>query len=224
MGNLIRVALGSALIFSSFPGQSQTDRVLQEREKWLDRASRLPGQAKARQSNRGGLGEELDDDPTISAASLGHEPPPAARKAAERAERLAKKGQHDKAIAEFQRALALDAQYYEAENNLALEYKDAGQLDQAVSTLKHLTESAPTHVLAFNNLAALLCESKRYAEAEAVERQAIKLHPFSFKANLLLATALIRQGRWTPEAKLDLQYAEAKYPEAKALLDEWPVK
>lgn len=221
---MIRLALGCALIFSSLPAQTQMERVQQEREKWLGRASRLPGQPGPRSNRGGGLGNESDDDPTIAAASLGHEPPPAARKAAERAGRLAKKGQHDKAIAEFLRALALDPQYYEAENNLALEYKDAGQPELAVSTLKHLTESAPNHALAFNNLAALLCESKRYAEAEAVERQAVKLHPFSFKANLLLATALIRQGRWTPEAKLDLQYAEAKYPEAKALLDEWPGK
>jgi tetratricopeptide (TPR) repeat protein len=204
--------------------QTQWDRVVQEREKWLDSASHLPRQPGQRHSNSSVLGAEADDDPTISAASPIHEPLPAAKKAAERAANFSKKGQHDKAIAEFQRALALDPKYYEAENNLALEFKDAGKPEQALATLKHLTESAPNHVLAFNNLAALLCESKRYAEAEAVERQAIRTHPFSFKANLLLATALIRQGRWTPEAKLDLEYAEAKYPEARGLLDQWPAK
>jgi len=41
---------------------------------------------------------------------------------------------------------------------------------------------------------------------------------------LASATALVRQGRFTPEAKLDLEYAQAKYPEAKALLDTWPPK
>ena len=93
-----------------------------------------------------------------------------------------------------------------------------------MATLRHLTESAPHHVLAFNNLAAILFEQQRYAEAEVVERQAVKLHPFSFKANYLLGTALVRQGRYTPEAKLDLQYAMAKYSEAKTLLDQWPSK
>jgi len=219
MRSLVRFALAGAVIISTLPAQSQ--QVLEERDKWMNRAGRLQGSGA--QSSKG-VGEELDDDPTISAAAISHEAPSAAKKAAERAARNASKGQHDKAIAEFQKALAIDPQYYEAENNLALEYRNAGQVDDSIRTLKHLIETAPTRVLAFNNLAALYCELKRYGEAEALERQAIRAHPFSFKANLLLATALIRQGRFTPEAKLDLQYAEAKYSEAKVMLDGWPAK
>jgi len=219
MRSLVRFALAGGIAGATLFAQSQ--QVLEEREKWMNRAGRLQGNASQQAK---GPGEELDDDPTISAASIGHDAPSAAKKAAERGARHAIKRQHDKAIAEFQKALAIDPQYYEAENNLALEYKNAGQIDEAIRTLKHLTESAPGHVLAFNNLAALYCELKRYAEAEALERQAIRTHPFSFKTNLLLATALIRQGRFTPEAKLDLQYAEAKYPEVKVMLDAWPVK
>ena len=43
-------------------------------------------------------------------------------------------------------------------------------------------QSNPEHVLVFTNLATLLSGLKQYAEAEAVARQAMKLHEYSFKA------------------------------------------
>jgi hypothetical protein len=33
---------------------------------------------------------------------------------------------------------------------------------------------------------------------------------------------LVDEGKWTDEAREKLQYAEVKYPEAKALLEKWP--
>ena len=83
-------------------------------------------------------------------------------------------------------------------------------------------ESNPEHVVAFTNLAALLSQQKRYAEAEAVARQAVKLHRHSFVANFVLGTALINEGHWSNEAKIKLENAGVKYPEAKALLERWP--
>lgn len=140
----------------------------------------------------------------------------------EKAEHLSKKGRHEDAIAEFRSALAIDAQYYEAENNLALELEAAGKAEDAEKTLRHLMQSAPQHVLGFTNLGALLCQQHRYAEAEAVARQALERHRFSFKANFLLGTALVDQGKRTEQAKLKLEYAQVKYAQAKALLDRWP--
>ena len=59
-------------------------------------------------------------------------------------------------MAEFKKALQIDPQYYQAENNLALEYFDAGHADLALATLERLTKSDPKHVLAFDNLAIVL--------------------------------------------------------------------
>jgi tetratricopeptide (TPR) repeat protein len=169
------------------------------------------------------LSSEEGDDPTIPATAIPkHAPQRTARKAAEKAERLSKKGCHEDAIAEFRSALDIDARYYEAENNLALELEAAGKAEDAEKTLRHLIQSAPEHVLGFTNLGALLCEQHRYVEAEAVARQALERHQFSFKANFLLGTVLVDQGKRTDEAKLKLQYAQVKYAQAKALLDRWP--
>ena len=169
------------------------------------------------------LSNEEGDDPTISAAPAPpHEVPKTARKAAEKAEHLAKKGRHDEAIAGFKSALAIDPLYYEAANNLALEQEAAGDNASAEQTLRDLIAAAPAHTLAFGNLGILLCKEGRYADAEAVARQALKAHKYSFKASFLLGTALVDQGKWTPEAKSALEYAHVKYPEAGAVLDKWP--
>jgi tetratricopeptide (TPR) repeat protein len=163
-----------------------------------------------------------DDDPTLAADQMDHEPPSAARKSAVRAERLSKKKQHEQAIEEFKRALALDPKYYEAENNLALEYAVAGQTDLALQTLTELTKSNPTRVLAYDNLAIVLYQLQRYPEAEQIARKAYKMHPFSYKANYVLGAALVAQQKFTDEAKLNLNYASERHPEAKALLARWP--
>ncbi|MGA2593777.1 MAG: tetratricopeptide repeat protein [Bryobacteraceae bacterium] len=195
-----------------------------ERTRQLDSLSEMNKAEPASKASRP-LSVEEADDPTIArASSPKHDPPPAARKAAEKAERLSKKGRHEEAIAGFRDALAIDPQYYEAANNLALELQAAGKADEAETLLRSLTKSAPEHVLAFSNLGTLLCQQRRYAEAEAVARQALEHHRYPFKSNFLLGAALIDQGRWTDEAKVKLEYAQIKYAEAKALLEKWPVK
>jgi len=168
------------------------------------------------------LSSEAGDDPTLGAEISAHDPPKPARKAAGKAEHLAKKGQHEEAIAGFRAALAIDPQYYEAENNLALELEAIGNIEEAEKTLRHLMDSAPEHILAFTNLASLLCTQHRYADAETVARLGLKRHRFSFKSNYLLGAALVDEGKWTDEAREKLQYAEVKYPEAKTLLEKWP--
>jgi Tfp pilus assembly protein PilF len=109
-------------------------------------------------------------------------------------------------------------------NNLALELDAAGHADEAVQVFRRLMQSNPEHVLVFSNLATLLSQQKRYAEAEDVARQAMQRHKFSFKANLVLGTVLIDQNKWTGEAKTALEYAQVKYSDAKSLLDHWPAQ
>lgn len=196
---------------------SRRDRMLRDIERAGQQTHKLADPARS-------LSAEAADDPTISAGRQMHDAPGAARKAAEKAEKLSKKGRHDDAIEQLKRALEIDPQFYEAENNLALEYEAIGKNDDAERTLQHLTESSPDHVIAFNNLATLLCRQKRYGEAEVVARRALKAHPYSFKANLLFGTALVQQGKWVPEARAKLEYAQVKHPEAKTLLDQWPAQ
>jgi len=163
-----------------------------------------------------------DDDPTIAADVFDHEAPGPARKAATRAEHLSKKGKHKEAILYLKRALEIDPQYYEAANNLGLEYFEAGHPEQAVETLRNLTKTDPKHVLAFDNLAIVLCRLQRYPEAEAVAAEAYRMHPFSYKAAYVYGVSLASQGKWTDDAKQALRYASVRHPAAKTYLEKWP--
>jgi tetratricopeptide (TPR) repeat protein len=168
------------------------------------------------------LSAEQADDPTTPATLVKQPIPREARKAAERAEHLSGKNRHEEAAAEFRAALAIYPQYYEAANNLALELEALGQAAEAEKMLRDLTRSAPAHILAFGNLAALLSLQKRYVEAEAVCREALKLHPYSLRASFFLGTSLINQGKWSAEAKRNLDYAQLRYGQASMILKKWP--
>ena len=205
------------LLLSQDSGADSRERMrqLHDLTNWAD------NQGQGSQQDRNPIWGGPDDDPT-TAMDVPHEAPAAARKCALRAERLAKKQEHDQAIAEYQRALQIDPQYYEAENNLALEYFNAGKADTALNTLKRLTKTEPNRVLAFDNAAIILCRAGRYPEAEVFATQAYHLHPFSYKAAYVFGSALANQGKRTPEAKQALKYASEKHPEAKELLAKWP--
>jgi len=96
---------------------------------------------------------EEGDDPTVVAHPVPpHEPLRAARKVAEAAEHLAKKNEHQEAIAKYREAVALDPLYFEAWNNLALELQDAGTPNEAEQVFRRLMQSNPEHVLVFTNL------------------------------------------------------------------------
>jgi tetratricopeptide (TPR) repeat protein len=168
---------------------------------------------------------EKQDDPTVAPHPVPlHEPLRAALKAANQAEVLAKKKRHIEAIARYREAVAIDPQYFQAWNNLALQLKATGNMDEAEQVLRRLVQSNPEHVLVFANLTSLLSDQKRYADAEAVARQGAKIHKYSFLANFVLGTLLVNEGKFSEEAKTNLEYAEVRYPEAKKLVEHWPDK
>jgi tetratricopeptide (TPR) repeat protein len=171
------------------------------------------------------LAFERSDDPTVAAHSTPlHDPLGPALKLADEAQHLSKKKRHVEAIARYKDAVAIDPLYFQAWNNLSLELKTAGKMDEAEQVMRRLIQSNPERVLVFANLTSLLSDQKRYADAEAVARQGAKRHSYSFLANFVLGTLLVNEGNFSDEAKTKLQYAEVRYPEAKKLLEHWPDK
>lgn len=218
---LLILALGLLIACANVHAQSvASDNAALERMRELGEVSKWSHESE-QEKNHPPLLSGPDDDPTLAAA-FQDEPPAPARKLASRAERLSKKGRHEEAVEAFKSALRIDPQYYEATNNLALEYFAIGKYDSAIQTFRGLITRDPKHVLAFDNLAILLCRLKRYSEAEVVATQAYKMHPFSYKAAYVFGAALVNQGKWTPDAKQSLRYASARHPEAKELLAKWP--
>ena len=224
MRKVARLAVGAILLAARLHAQSiASDNAARQRMRDVEQVSKLGHEPDSDKNHTPLLGGP-DDDPTLAADTFQHEPPLSARKIASRAEHLSKKQQHARAIEEFQKALQIDPQYYEASNNLALEYFEAGKPELAIETLTRLTKTEPIHVLAFDNLAIIFCRLGRYSEAEAVATRAYKMHPFSYKAAYVFGSSLVSQGKWTPDAKQSLRYASERHPEAKALLAKWPAQ
>jgi tetratricopeptide (TPR) repeat protein len=213
---------GSLLPLQALPAQNAGIDVWTTKE--LIGASEM-GRSKLGTEGPSMLVFEKNDDPTVVAhpAPL-HEPTPQALKVADQAERLAHKKRHEEAIARYRDAVAIDPLYFQAWSNLALELKAIGKLDEAEQIMRRLVQSNPEHVLVFANLVGLLGDQKRYADAEAVAHQAMKQHNYSFLANFVLGTLLVNEGKFSDEAKTKLEYAQARYPEAKKLVEHWPAK
>jgi len=138
-----------------------------------------------------------------------------------KAKMLAQQGDHLGAIKAFEKVLDKDPLFSDARNDLAVELIVAGQEDRAIGELQHLLQLDPSFVLGYTNLGVILCQQKRYAEAEAALRRALVGNPYSAKANLLFALALKGQGRQGAETRNALETAAKSLPVASKLLKQW---
>jgi Flp pilus assembly protein TadD len=86
--------------------------------------------------------------------------------------RLFGSGQHPEAIAEFQKALALDPEWSDCLQALSMAQMNAGQLDEALENSKRNTELAPEDPLAFTSLSMIYQRLDRIDDAETAQNKA----------------------------------------------------
>jgi len=139
----------------------------------------------------------------------------------------------DEAVTFISRALKLQPGNPESHANIALAYKDQGNLEQAVRHFREALRLDPGHPMTYNNLGNALRELARPLEAIKVYEQALKLQPQFPQcwSNLSAALneadkrkaarrAVDRALELEPDLaqahnnKGDIALAEAKYPEA----------
>jgi Tfp pilus assembly protein PilF len=101
--------------------------------------------------------------------------PKAARKAFERGTDRAEKGKTDEAIKAFQEALKHCPDYFDAMNDLAVQYIKLGRYEEATDQIEQAIKLSPNSPLPHLNLGILLNEQKRYREASEALHEAIKL-------------------------------------------------
>lgn len=75
-------------------------------------------------------------------------------------------GELGAAIAEYQKALALNPAYTDALHGLAQAYAQLGQLEDAITTARRIAEIDPDDVLAHTSLSRFLQQQGKKAEAE----------------------------------------------------------
>ncbi len=81
-------------------------------------------------------------------------------------------GEQQRAIAEYQLALAADPCFTDAMHGLVRVYQDLDQLDQAVALARRISEADPEDVLAHTTLSILYQKKGMVPEAEAEANKA----------------------------------------------------
>lgn len=76
-------------------------------------------------------------------------------------------GQHEQAVAEYQKSIAADPTFADALHGLARAYQDMNRLDDAIEVSKKIADLAPDDVLAHTSLSILYQKKGMIPEAEA---------------------------------------------------------
>ena len=112
------------------------------------------------------------------------------------------KGQKEKAISHFEKAVNIRPSWVTAQNNLASARFHQGQLEEAITHLQTSLQSEPDNTETLDILGAVLLQAGRVNEATARWEQSLRIQPADWKARNFLAwmfatwpDASIRDGR-----------------------------
>jgi tetratricopeptide (TPR) repeat protein len=102
------------------------------------------------------------------------------------------RGEHEKAIAEFKRALKADPKFYFAQNNLADLYVRLGRDDEAHRTFKQILKENPDFASAKYSLANFYFKRGDFSRAEQLYRDIPKRSPNYSNAQFTLGSIYIK--------------------------------
>jgi tetratricopeptide (TPR) repeat protein len=155
---------------------------------------------------------------TVSAKSLRHSIPKAARKLTEHAQKLSKSGNYAGAAADLEKALAFDPDNADIRNNLGAQYFRLFRYPEAEAQLKRAIELDPSSSTAHCNLAATLFARGKGESAEKEARRALELSGSNDRARFLLGLILAPDPARRAEALQNLEYSSRSVPAAKSIL------
>jgi tetratricopeptide (TPR) repeat protein len=108
---------------------------------------------------------------------------------------LAKRGEVDKAIAQFQKAVEIWQGYAEAHGNLGSALAKTGRVDEALSHFNKALDLRPNDANAHNNLGAVLAGTGQIEAAIAHYQKALEINPVYAEAHNNLGIASASCGR-----------------------------
>lgn len=165
--------------------------------------------------------EVTPDKYTVTLHELQHMPPKEAQKLFREASATLKQGKFESGLKLLQKALALDPQYWSAENDLGYTYLKLGQIQKASDAFQQAIDIDPANVASYSNLgvSALILGDFKLAETSA--RRALQIDPTCVQAKGVLGLGEVGQGQWTDEAHRLLDEASSTIPAARKLIGNW---
>lgn len=137
----------------------------------------------------------------------------------ETARAAAKSGRVPEARAAYERAIATSPESAFLYRELGVLERRAGNMEQAMSRLRHATELDPFDATAFVQLAELLESRQDFAGAGAAYRKAVELDPSpEIEARLATVTKNAREAQLPPEFKSALSAAQITRGDLAAII------
>jgi len=135
-----------------------------------------------------------------------------------------KKKSFREAIAEFQNALSLRPDYFEAMMNMGVALQTLGETDRAIEAYRRSLALRPEFHPALINLGQALCDTHRFDEAIAAFRKAIAVRPEDPDAHIHLSGVLLLTGKFADgwgEYEWRLQKPSIGHPNSKFAKPRW---
>jgi tetratricopeptide (TPR) repeat protein len=137
---------------------------------------------------------------------------------------LFEKGEKEKAIAQYRKALEIQPNYGDASANLGAALLDKGETNEAIALLRKALQSNSNDVRIWNGLGVTLFANGQKEEAATVYRKALEIKPDYAEARCNLGIALFDKGekedaiaQYRKALEIDPTYAKAEYNWADAL-------
>ncbi|MBI3941136.1 MAG: tetratricopeptide repeat protein [Acidobacteria bacterium] len=127
----------------------------------------------------------------VSVGQLDPKIPKSARKEYERGVSEVAKGDHEKAIARFRRAVEIYPRYFQALNDLGVQYSKLSRFDEAETAFVNATALDPHAAFPYLNLGCMRIAQKQFPEAVKTLTRVVELDAMNWAGHLWLGVALM---------------------------------
>jgi len=158
---------------------------------------------------------------SVSFYQLRHKSIKQARRFCDAATVELKKENYQAGIKLLEHALALDPNYWVAQNNLGFAFLHLQQQERALKAFQRAIEIDPMNAVGYTNLSVVALSRNDFPLAEKSASESLRLDPELPEAKAMLGLALVGQGIWTPVAKKLLEESRG-VSTSDMLLKKWP--
>jgi tetratricopeptide (TPR) repeat protein len=154
----------------------------------------------------------------ISVRQLRHKVPKEAAREFQRAIKLSRAGEHEKAAAALEAAVGRDPELSSAEDRLGVEYTYLGRWGEAETAFRRTVDLEPAWWMGHFNLALVLYAKGDLPGAEQSLRRALVVSSDNPKIHLILGKMLVMREETRAEGITELRFAARTMPDAKQAL------
>lgn len=132
--------------------------------------------------------------------------------------------QFDVALGILRKAVGVDPESWEVNNNLGVVYSSLGRDRDAQEAFQTAINLGGDSEVSYTNLAAVSFNLGDYRVAETAARGALRVSPEAPQAEVMLGLAQVAEGHWSAEAKKHLEKSRSDYAQAQVVLAHWPTE